>query len=72
LISIIWTVNYFPLIHIMTGGGPAYSTDILVTWAYREFFSFLEFNKGSAIAVLLFLITFSLSCLYARVIFAKS
>lgn len=72
LISVIWTINYFPLIYIMTGGGPAHGSDTLVTWAYRESFSFLLFNKGSAIIILIFLVTLIFALFYIRVVVGKS
>jgi len=68
LISAIWTINYFPLIYIMTGGGPAHGTDTLVTWSYRESFSFLLFNKGSAGIVLIFVITLILAVFYIKIL----
>jgi multiple sugar transport system permease protein len=68
LISAIWTINYLPLIYIMTGGGPAHGTDTFVTWSYRESFSFLQFNKGSAGIVLIFIITLVLAIFYIRIL----
>nr|WP_236541974.1 sugar ABC transporter permease [Spiractinospora alimapuensis] len=37
LIGTIWTFNQFPVIFLVTGGGPARSTDLLVTYAFRLF-----------------------------------
>ena len=68
LISVIWTINYFPLIYIMTGGGPAHRTDTLVTIAYRESFTFLNFNKGSGIILLVFAVTCVFAFLYIKVL----
>jgi arabinogalactan oligomer/maltooligosaccharide transport system permease protein len=39
LLGTIWTFNMFPIIYFVTGGGPAGSTEILVTGAYRYAFS---------------------------------
>jgi arabinogalactan oligomer/maltooligosaccharide transport system permease protein len=37
LLGIIWTFNLFTIIFFVTGGGPGNSTQILVTFAFREF-----------------------------------
>lgn len=70
LLSCIWTFNMFPVIFLLTGGGPVGSTDILVTEAYQ-----LAFQRsprdfaGSAtwgVLILLLLILFALA--YRRVL----
>ena len=50
LMTTIWSINYFPLIYTMTGGGPVNSTDTFVTYAYKEAFKFLNFNSAAAIS----------------------
>jgi len=72
LISVIWTINYFPLIYIMTGGGPVHGTDTLVTWAYREAFSFLNFNGSSAIVFLVFCLNLVFALLYIKALLGNS
>ncbi len=64
LLTVIFTINYFPLIYIMTGGGPAQSTDTYVTWAYLVGFTFLGFSKSAAISTLNFLIVLVVTALY--------
>lgn len=64
LLTIIFTINYFPLIYIMTGGGPAQSTDTYVTWAYLVGFTFLDFPKSAAISTINFLIILVVSSFY--------
>jgi len=71
LMSVIWTINYFPLIYVMTGGGPLHGTDTLVTYAYRESFSFLAFHKGASIAMLVFVIILIFAIFYMRLILRK-
>ncbi len=39
LLGVIWTFNMFVIIFLVTGGGPASSTEILVTFAYAEAFT---------------------------------
>lgn len=64
LLASIWTFNNFSYIYILTGGGPAGRTDILVTYAYKQSFGYWHFGYASAISVALFLIVFGLGVLY--------
>lgn len=70
LLSCIWTFNMFPVIFLLTGGGPVGSTDILVTEAFK-----LAFQRsprdfaGSAtwgVLILVLLVLFALA--YRRVL----
>lgn len=45
----------FDLVYVLTGGGPADSTETLSTLAYKELFSTLEFGYGSTITTAMFL-----------------
>jgi len=47
-LSIIWTVGEFSTIWILTGGGPAASTHVLATLAYRFAFDLGEFGMSTA------------------------
>lgn len=53
----------FDVVYVLTGGGPANSTDVLSTYIYRQMFTVLDFPGGAAAAVLLVLITALLSLL---------
>jgi multiple sugar transport system permease protein len=64
LLTVIFTINYFPLIYIMTGGGPAQSTDTFVTWAYLVGFWFLDFPKSAAISTINFLLILVVTSAY--------
>jgi ABC-type sugar transport system permease subunit len=66
LLSGIWTFNNFSTIYILTGGGPAGRTDILVTFVYRNGFQFFEFGYAAALSVMLFAIVLVPSILYVR------
>jgi arabinogalactan oligomer/maltooligosaccharide transport system permease protein len=48
LLGTIWTFNMFPIIFLVTNGGPGASTEILVTYAYREAFTAARNYSGSA------------------------
>jgi multiple sugar transport system permease protein len=66
LLSGIWTFNNFSTIYILTGGGPAGRTDILVTFVYRNGFQYFEFGYAAALSVLLFAIVLVPSVFYVR------
>ncbi|ABV34260.1 MULTISPECIES: carbohydrate ABC transporter permease [Pseudothermotoga] len=66
MLTIIWTINYFPLIYVMTGGGPNYGTETIVTYIYRLSFRFLEYNKSAALSNILFLLVFLIAYLFTR------
>ncbi len=65
--------NSFPIIYVMTGGGPVNKTDILATYLYRTGFSG-EFDVGtaSAIAVVILLLLLGLSVLCARLLIDRT
>jgi multiple sugar transport system permease protein len=47
----------FDVVYVLTGSGPANSTDVLSTYIYRQMFTVFDFPGGAAAAVLLVLIT---------------
>ncbi|MFN2168166.1 MAG: carbohydrate ABC transporter permease [Anaerolineae bacterium] len=71
LLSCLWTFNDFNVIYILTRGGPANTTDILITSIYKTGFEFRRFSEASGMAVITFLILSVLSVLYARVYFRQ-
>ncbi len=67
LLGTIWTFNMFPLIFLITGGGPGSSTEILVTYAYREAFTGIRNYSGSAAwGVLILLLLVVMAVVYRR------
>ena len=71
LLSCLWTFNDFNVIFILTRGGPAGATDILITKLYLSAFEFQKFSPASAMAVVTFFILTALSILYARIYFRQ-
>ena len=53
----------FDLIQVMTKGGPFFATEVLATRMYTQSFKYGKIGYGSAIAVVLFLLTFSFSAM---------
>ena len=61
MLTIIWTINYFPLIFIMTSGGPSNATDTFVTYSYRMAFRFLDFPHSTAVSNINFIIVLTVA-----------
>lgn len=53
--------NVFISVFLITGGGPANQTEVLLTYMYDQAFSFLDFGYGAAIAYVLTTVIFGLS-----------
>ena len=49
IMTVIWSFIAFEYVYVMTQGGPAYSSELLSTLAYRQ--AFFEFDVGQAAAV---------------------
>jgi multiple sugar transport system permease protein len=64
LLSFFWTFNDFVSIFILTNGGPAGSTEILVTHLYRYGFDFYKWDGASAMAVVTFIVLSLTSLIY--------
>jgi multiple sugar transport system permease protein len=58
--------NVFISVFVVTGGGPADDTEVVLTYMYKQAFTFLDFGYGSAIAYLLAMVIFAMSLLQMR------
>jgi len=65
-LGFIYTFKVFDLVYAMTGGGPAYSTELLSTLSYRYSFGQNNFSYGAAVANILFVILFMFGLFYLR------
>ena len=54
----------FDIMFVLTGGGPANTTETLTVYAYRSLFQTLQLGLGSAIAVTVFLLVMLVACGY--------
>jgi multiple sugar transport system permease protein len=59
--------NVFISVFLITAGGPLDSTQVLLTYMYRQAFTFLDFGYGSAISFMLTLIVATLSLVQMRI-----
>jgi multiple sugar transport system permease protein len=58
--------NVFISVFLMTNGGPLDQTQVLLTYMYRQAFSFLDFGYGSSISFTLTVIIFAISIAQLR------
>ncbi len=58
----------FDAIYVLTGGGPANTTETLSIYAYKVLFQTLQFGYGSAIAMVVFLCVGFISVFYVRLL----
>jgi ABC-type sugar transport system permease subunit len=56
----------FDLIYVMTGGGPGTSTEPIALYTFNSLLQNLRFGYGSALSVIVFLVTFLLALGYVR------
>ena len=66
MLRAIWIANFADLIFVMTGGGPANSTQILSTYIFTTAFRKLDFGYASAIAVVLLILLLIYAALLLR------
>ena len=66
LLDFIWTMQVFPLIWMTTGGGPIHATEMLSTYTYKLAFSSYQFSMASASAVIILVISMSVTALYIK------
>ncbi len=58
----------FDAIYVLTGGGPANTTETLSIYAYKVLFQALEFGYGSAIAVAVFVCVAIITAVYVQLL----
>ncbi|MDY0404871.1 ABC transporter permease subunit [Virgibacillus sp. 179-BFC.A HS] len=58
----------FDLIYVLTGGGPANSTESISVYAYKTMFSQQNFGEGSTLSVIVFLCVALISFIYVKLI----
>ncbi|HZP36453.1 MAG TPA: sugar ABC transporter permease [Methylomirabilota bacterium] len=58
----------FDIMFVLTGGGPAGSTETLTVYAYRALFQTLQVGFGSAIGVVVFVLVMLVAVIYLRLI----
>jgi multiple sugar transport system permease protein len=67
VLNVIYVFNSFPIIWIMTNGGPANRTDILITYVYKQAFAFGKLGTAAAGSVVMFVMLLVFAFLYLMI-----
>jgi raffinose/stachyose/melibiose transport system permease protein len=65
-LSIIGSLQVYALVWIMTRGGPVNASEVMSTYMYRYSFVRFELGYGSAVAIIMLLISLTFSVIYLR------
>ncbi|MBC2836670.1 sugar ABC transporter permease [Gemmobacter straminiformis] len=68
VLNVIYVFNSLPIIWVMTEGGPANGTDILVTYLYKLAFRFGQLGKAAAISLIMFGVLLVFTLLYVALV----
>ncbi|WP_343715100.1 sugar ABC transporter permease [Inquilinus sp.] len=66
VLNIIYVFNSFPIIWVLTGGGPSDSTQILVTYLYKLAFQLGKMGEAASISLIMFAILLVFTLIYLR------
>ncbi len=58
ILCIAGSMRSFDLVFVMTQGGPAHMTELMATYMYNKTFSVYKYGYGSAISLVIFIISF--------------
>ncbi|HVV57665.1 MAG TPA: hypothetical protein VHC45_04830, partial [Gaiellaceae bacterium] len=64
---VIGSFNVFISVLLITNGGPIDETQVLLSYMYKQAFSFLDFGYGSAISFTVTVIVLTLSAVQLRI-----
>lgn len=65
LVGLVTSFELFDLVQVLTSGGPARSTEILITWIYKQGFQFGNFGYSAALTIVLFVLMAGVSLIGA-------
>ena len=71
LLGILGTLQTFPIVHLMTGGGPNRASEIYGTFIFKESFILNDVARGSALSVIVLVIALVLSLIQIVVLGTK-
>lgn len=67
IMTVIWSFLVFDFVYILTQGGPAFSSEVLSTLAYRSAFYDLAVGKAAAIAIVISVFGLVATVFYIRI-----
>lgn len=65
---VIWSMRAFDIVYLLTRGGPGEATVVLSYFVFTKAFEFGDLGAASAVACLLALMTFAITCIYIRLL----
>lgn len=68
VLNVIYVFNSLPIIWVMTEGGPANGTDILVTYLYKLAFRFGQLGEAAAISLIMFGVLLAFTTVYVLLV----
>jgi len=68
MIALIWGLQEFSLVYVMTGGGPAFMSNTIVTYVYQIGFKSGNYGLGSAFLLIMIIMIFLVSSLVMNVL----
>jgi raffinose/stachyose/melibiose transport system permease protein len=68
VLQVIFSLKIFDIVWVMTRGGPGRSTDVLGTFLFNEAFFKRKYGYASAVAVVMFIIIFTVTYIYQRMV----
>ena len=66
VLAVILSFQVFALVYVMTAGGPAGSTQVLVFYLYQQAFTYFRMGYASAVGYVLFGVIFVLTLIQFR------
>ncbi|TKT69238.1 sugar ABC transporter permease [Aquamicrobium sp. LC103] len=66
IMTVIWSFLVFDFVYILTQGGPAFSSEVLSTMAYRSAFYDLAVGKAAAVAIVISLFGLAATAFYIQ------
>jgi multiple sugar transport system permease protein len=68
LFCLVWSMRAFDIVYLLTRGGPGEATTVLSYFVFVKAFEFGDLGAASAVACLLAIVTFAMTCMYIRVL----
>ena len=72
LLRMLDALRAFDIMFVLTGGGPAGTTETLTVYAYRSLFQMLQLGFGSAVSVVVFVLVMGVAWAYLRLLGARA
>jgi multiple sugar transport system permease protein len=67
VVNVIYSFHVFDLIYVMTGGGPGFSTTVLVQYIYQQAFELGNMGYATALGVVVYFLMMAFTLFYWRV-----